>query len=63
MSSTWWELGHADRNSRELVAKVLLACAHEPRTEGLTIDVTDGEGNVENELAAVAEERIDTWTG
>ena len=49
--------------SRELVAKVLLACAHEPRTEGLTFNLMNGEGRLEAEMGGVVEGQVDVWTG
>ncbi len=51
------------RNSRELVAKAILASAKEPRTEGLSIEVMDGSGSLEAELSKVVEGRVDAWTG
>lgn len=59
------ELGRTQvkKTSRELVAKTLLAVAKEPGTEGLTIDVMDGEGELESELKKVVDEKIDSWTG
>jgi hypothetical protein len=49
--------------SRELVAKVLLVAAQTPETEGLTIDVVDGSGTIEDELSKVVEGKLDAWTG
>ena len=49
--------------SRELVAKVVLACAKESKTEGLSIEVMDGEGDIEGELKAVVDGKLDAWTG
>ncbi|ORX34496.1 hypothetical protein BD324DRAFT_636145 [Kockovaella imperatae] len=49
------------KTSRELVAKALLACANEPKSEGLTIDLMDGDGELEAELSKVVEQRIDAW--
>ena len=53
----------ADTCSRELVAKVLLACAATPQTEGLSFDVMDGKESVEQALRSVVEKRVDAWTG
>lgn len=51
------------KTSRELVAQVLLASAKDPKTEGMTIDVIDGENAVEDELAKVVQNKLDSWTG
>ncbi|GFZ46665.1 hypothetical protein JCM24511_03885 [Saitozyma sp. JCM 24511] len=59
------ELGitQVGKTSRELVAQVLLAAAKTKGTEGLTIDVMDGEGTVEGQLKKVVEGKVDAWTG
>ncbi|ORY27757.1 hypothetical protein BCR39DRAFT_565604 [Naematelia encephala] len=59
------ELGKTQigNTSRELVAQVLLACAQEPGTAGLTFDVLDGQGTIQDELNKVVQGKIDAWTG
>lgn len=47
--------------SRELVAQVLLACANQPETAGLTLDVMDGNKSVEAEVARCARDQVDAW--
>ncbi|WVQ84157.1 hypothetical protein IAT38_006304 [Cryptococcus sp. DSM 104549] len=54
---------HIGSASRELVAKVLLAAATTPGTEGLTLDVMDGKGSVQGELDKAVREKADAWTG
>ncbi|KAK8846837.1 hypothetical protein IAR55_005925 [Kwoniella newhampshirensis] len=54
---------HLTQTSRELVAKVILATATTSGTEGLTIDVMDGEESIETALAEVVKNRTDAWTG
>ncbi|WVQ69122.1 uncharacterized protein L199_007337 [Kwoniella botswanensis] len=54
---------HLKQTSRELVAKVILAIATSKGTEGLTIDVMDGEGSIKDELDKVVEDGTDAWTG
>jgi len=49
--------------SRESVAQVLLACALEPKTAGLTLDLMDGNESVDDAVRRVVEERVDAWTG
>lgn len=49
--------------SRELVAEVLLACALEPKTAGLTLDVMDGNDDVQAAVEKCAKDRVDAWTG
>ncbi|WRT64876.1 uncharacterized protein IL334_001812 [Kwoniella shivajii] len=49
--------------SRELVAKVVLATATSKGTDGLSIDVMDGQGTIEDELKKVVENGTDSWTG
>ncbi|OCF37442.1 hypothetical protein I317_05257 [Kwoniella heveanensis CBS 569] len=59
------ELGktHLKATSRELVAKTILAVATERGTEGLTIDVMDGDGSISEEVAKVVKNKTDAWTG
>ncbi|WWC87022.1 uncharacterized protein L201_001905 [Kwoniella dendrophila CBS 6074] len=54
---------HLKQTSRELVGKVILAIATRKGLEGLTIDVMDGEGSIEDELTNVVDNEIDAWTG
>ncbi|WVQ84158.1 hypothetical protein IAT38_006305 [Cryptococcus sp. DSM 104549] len=54
---------HLGNASRELVGQVLLAAATTPGTEGLTLDVMDGEGTVQGELEKAVGEKSDSWTG
>lgn len=55
---------HADGAlSRELVAQVILAVAGRAETEGMSIDVIDGEGSMEAELDKVVEKNLDSWVG
>ncbi|KAK4689834.1 hypothetical protein P7C73_g299, partial [Tremellales sp. Uapishka_1] len=51
------------QTSRELVAKTILACAGRPETAGFSIDVMDGEGDVNSELEKVVEQDLDSWVG
>lgn len=44
------------------MAQALLACAKEPSTAGLTIDIMDGDKRLESEVERVATEGIDAWT-
>ncbi|WWD22103.1 hypothetical protein CI109_106592 [Kwoniella shandongensis] len=54
---------HLTQTSRELVAQVILAAATTPGTEGLTIDVMDGEESIDSALAEVVKNKTDAWTG
>lgn len=47
--------------SRALVAEVLLACALEDGTIGLTLDVLDGKKSVIEEVERCAKLKIDAW--
>jgi len=47
--------------SCELVAQMLLACAEEPRTARLNIDVMDGDRGVKEEVARCAMDQVDGW--
>lgn len=47
--------------SRALVAEVLLACALEDGTIGLTLDVLDGKKSVKEEVDKCVRLRIDAW--
>lgn len=49
--------------SRELVAKTVWEVLAQPKTEGLTLDVMDGSGDLKEEVARCAEQRTDAWTG
>lgn len=51
------------QTSRELVAKAVLACLDNSGTVGLTLDVIDGDGDLEAEIAECAKNRTDAWTG
>ncbi|WWC67823.1 uncharacterized protein I206_101740 [Kwoniella pini CBS 10737] len=59
------ELGktHLKQTSRELVAKVILAISTKKGAEGLTIDVIDGEGSIDDEVIKVIDNETDAWTG
>lgn len=50
-----------EATSRALVAEVLLACAEDDGTIGLTLDVMDGNKSVKEEVERCAKERIDAW--
>jgi hypothetical protein len=52
-----------DKTSRELVAQAILAVAGRAETEGMTIDVLDGEGDITSEVDKVIEQDLDSWTG
>ncbi|WWC59380.1 uncharacterized protein I303_101932 [Kwoniella dejecticola CBS 10117] len=54
---------HLKQTSRELVAQVILAISTKKGTEGLTIDVMDGEGSIDDELSKVVDDETDAWTG
>lgn len=47
--------------SRALVGEVLLACALEDGTIGLTLDVLDGTKSVKEEVERCARLRVDAW--
>ncbi|ODN80436.1 hypothetical protein L202_02681 [Cryptococcus amylolentus CBS 6039] len=54
---------HLTPTSRELVAQTALAVATTPGTEGLTIDVVDGSGELKSELKKVVDGKINSWVG
>ena len=58
-----WTMLMTHHHSRELVAQSLLACAKEVGTAGLTFDVMDGKGTIQQELAKVVENKVDDWRG
>lgn len=47
--------------SRELVAQMLYACLRERGSEGLTIDVVNGAGDISEELSIVTASKTDVW--
>jgi hypothetical protein len=46
-----------------LVAKAILAVAGRPETEGMSIDVIDGQGDIDSELEKVIDQKLDSWVG
>jgi hypothetical protein len=49
--------------SRASVADVLLACALEPKSAGLTLDVMDGYLAAGEAVAQCVRDRVDAWSG
>lgn len=50
-------------HSRELVAKTIIAVTGRAETEGMSIDVMDGDGSIEGELEKVVTQGLDSWIG
>lgn len=45
------------------MAKTIIAVAGRAETEGLSIDVMDGDGLIEGELEKVVTQGLDSWIG